>query len=434
MPMGKKRIVVTGIGPVTSIGIGKDRFWHNLLKGKPEISLEKVFADGELWDQYYCHKVKQFNIDKYGLDKGIIEDIRTWKNGRENEDLNYVIAAIKLALDDSKLQYSAEKANEMGLVVTHENMNLMPMINLLSETAYTLMRKKNKISKKEFYDKIFTIGFKDAYDAQPFMTLFHVARVFNIHKESLFVCNACASGLYAIETASQMIQSGRMPIAVVAASDNPDAYKHIWFKNLKVYSTDGIIRPFSSDCNGLVFGGGGIAVVMEDYEHAKKRKAPIYAEYLGGGFGLEGWKVTVPNIGGSSYKDTMAEALSRSDVRKNEIDLICPHGVGSSVIDYYESQAITGIFGKYHKNAFLTTFKPYIGHTLGASALMELAIMLLCMKEDTVLPTLNCANMDKRHCLRINDKIQKRKIGVALKTCTAFAGNNASVVFSKPWQ
>ena len=119
-------------------------------------------------------------------------------------------------------------------------------------------------SKKEFDEKLYRDCLKSGYDIQTFMTLFHVAKAFNIHNYSLFINNACASGLYALEAAAQMIKCNQSSAVIVAASDYSEIYKYLWFRDIGLYSGDGKIRPFCKDSNGLVFGDGGVGIVLED--------------------------------------------------------------------------------------------------------------------------------------------------------------------------
>ncbi len=332
-----KRVVVTGIGPITSIGIGKDALWKNLLKATTNIKCQETYLDGDLWGKYLFHKVDDFDISKFGIDKDKLDWVRDWKEGDETIDLNYMLAAIKLALDDSGIGYQSDKEGGFGLVLTHENMNLMPFLFKISNCSYELLKDRTKsVSKKEYCEGVYKECLKSGYDVQTFMPLFHAAKVFNVHQLSYYICNACASGLYAIENASEIIKNNHCSTVLVAASDHPDIYKYLWFKELKIYAEDGIIRPFSKDSKGLVFGDGGVALVLEELEHAKKRNAPIYAEYLGGGFSLESWQVTTPKVGSDSYQTAINNAFKQSGVTKDDIELICPHGFGSHVIDYYE--------------------------------------------------------------------------------------------------
>ncbi|MEW6100883.1 MAG: beta-ketoacyl synthase N-terminal-like domain-containing protein [Candidatus Omnitrophota bacterium] len=430
--MPDKRIAITGIGPIACAGIGREKFWQGILDKKTNIRKEKYFLDEELWAEFPLHKVDNFALSQFGLDKDKLNGIKEWKEGEEIPDLNYLIACVKLALDDSKLDYHKED-NRIGLVLAHENLGLMDFGYKVSNLAYEMLigKKKAEFSKKDFFDKFYRKFLKSGYDVQTFADLFHVARVFNIHNYSLFINNACASGLYAFEAASQVIKNNQAKAVVIAAAEHPEIYKYLWFKELGIYSPDGILRPFSKDSNGLVFGDGGVGIVMEDLEFAQKRKAPIYAEYLGGGFDLEGWKITVPQIGNDSYQKAIARAFSQSGIKKDEVDLLCPHGVGSQPIDYYEAKAITDTFGANPKKPLITTFKSTVGHNLGGSALLESAIMLLALQNNIIPPTLNCDNPDPKFNISLVKEKKETKLNIAMKICCAFAGFNAACIFKK---
>lgn len=428
--MADKRVVITGIGPFACAGIGKAAFWQGILTKKTNIRTEKYSLDGQPWAEFPLHKLDGFDISGFGIPKDKLQEIRDWKEGEEILDLNYLLAAIKLAFSDAGLDYEQDN-NGIGLVLAHENLGLMDFGCKVSNLAYEMLidRKKSEYSKKEFFNGFYRKFLKSGYDLQAFANLFHIARVFNIHDYSLFINNACASGLYAFEAASEIIRCNQAKRVVIAAADHPEIYKYLWFKELGIYSPDGKVRPFGKDSNGLVFGDGGVGIVLEDYSSAKKRKAQIYAEYLGGGFDLEGWKITVPQIGNDSYHKAIAKALKQAKVKKEKIDLLVPHGVGSQPIDYYEAKAITDTFGKHPKQPLITAFKPYLGHNLGGSALLESAALLLALKNNTIPQTLNIDNLDPKFNLDLVRQNQSVKINLAMKTCCAFAGFNSAVVF-----
>lgn len=429
--MGNKRVVITGIGPISSIGIGKDAFWQGVLEQRINIQREDVFLDDELWESFLYHKVEGFDLADFDIDPQALQYIKNWKEGDEIIDLYYFLAAIKLAFDDSQLDYKAR--HDIGLVLAHENLGFMPFSYKMSNAAWQTLKANPLIKQKEFFQTVYKQCLKSGYDVQAFPNLFHVAKAFDVHNYSLFINNACASGLYGLEAAHQMISSGKNNIVVVSASDHPDIYKYLWFKELGIYSQDGIIRPFGKDAKGLVFGDGGAAIVMESLESAEKRNAPIYGEYLGGGFSLEGWKITAPQIGSSSYQDAIKEALRTSQVAPQEIDVICPHGTGYPPADYYEAKAITDIFGP-NPSKIITAFKPYFGHSLGASALMEAALLLIGLREGVIPETLNIDTTDPRHNISLLTKPAVRKqtkIDTVLKICCAFAGFNGGCVFRR---
>lgn len=428
----RKRVVITGVGPIASCGIGRDNFWQGILLKDTNIVQEEYELDGQVWEKFHLHKLRGFNINKFGLDQDKLDDILAWKEGEEIADLNYLIAAVKLALDDSGLDYRKEN-NDLGLVLGHENIGLMPFGFKVSNLAYELLidKKKSDLSKKDFFDKFYRKFLKSGYDVQSFANLFHVARVFNIHNYSLFINNACASGLFAFEAAAQAIKNNQAKAVVVAAADHPEIYKYLWFRELGIYSPEGKIKPFCKDSSGLVFGDGGAGVVLEDFEHALKRKAKIYAEYAGGGFDLEGWKITVPQIGNDSYRKAMEKAFKQSRIKEKDIDVVVPHGVGSQPIDYYESKAITDTFGKNSKKPLITTFKPYVGHNLGSSALLESVILLLALKNNYLPETLNQDNPDPKYNISLLKKGLQIKFKAAMKICCAFAGFNSAVIFRR---
>jgi len=429
--MQQKRVVITGIGPLTSIGVGKEALWNSLVEGKTNIKLEEWKVGGELWEKFHVHRIDNFDISKFGIDKSKLSQIKEWKEGEEIMDLYFLLAAIKLALDDSKLAYDPED-NNIGCVIAHENPGLEQYFSKIVDICFEEIKKKNNtITKKEFAEKLHYASIKSSYDLQTFMVLYHITKTFDIHGFSLFSNNACSSGLFSIEAASQLIRGGQCQIVLVASADYPRVYKYLWFKELDMYAKDGIMKPFSKERSGFVFGDGAAGLVLEDLEHAKKRGAKIYAEYLGGGFTQEGWKVTVPAVGSNFYQNTIKKALEASSITKEEIDLVCAHGTANSIIDRYEAKSITDIFGTKTKKPLITTFKPYIGHNLGGSALLDASVLLLCLINNTVLPVLNTKEADPRMKMDIVKEKIKMELKTVLKISCAFAGYNAASVFRK---
>lgn len=429
--MQEKRVVITGLGPLTSIGAGKDALWKSLVEGKTNIQLEESRVAGELWDKFYLHRIDAFDITKFGIEKTKLEELNTWKEGEEIIDLYYLLAAAKLALDDSKLTYDSEN-NDVGCIVTHENPGLEQYFSKVISFSFTELKEKpNQINKKQFSEKFYSALSKSSYDLQTFMVLFHISKTFNLHGYSLFINNACSSGLYALEAAGQAIKSNRCSAVLVTAADYPRIFKYLWFKKLNMYASDGLVRPFSKQQGGFVFGDGGIGIVLEDLEHAKKRKAKIYAEYLGGGFSQEGWKITLPAVGSNFYQKAIKEALVHSKIDSKDVDFICAHGAGNSIIDKYEAKAMTDIFGTKFQKPLITTFKPYVGHNLGGDALLEAAIGLLCLEHNIVLPVLNVTEVDPKMKINIVQEKIKKDLKVMLKICCAFAGYNTAAIFKK---
>ena len=402
--MDNNRVVITGIGPLASTGSGKDAFWKGIVEKNIGLKLEEIRIDGEIWDKFYVHKLDDFNIEKYNIKQDVIEEIRNWKNGKEDKDLSYLLAAVKLALDDSGLSYDQDD-NDIGLFLTIEHPGFEDFCEgIVRETASYIKdnASTSDFSSSKLFRHIFEKFGPQGYDLQTFMYLYFIAKAFGFHGYSLFTNNACSSGLYALESASRQIKSGDSKTVILAGGDVAGTmFKQLWFKERGFYAEDGKMKPFSNNADGIVLGDGASAMILEDLDHALKRNAHIYAEYVGGGFSLEGWKVAIPRIGSSSYQNAIRSALKKAALNPGDIDLVIPHGVALQVTDGYEAKAITDIFGKRNEQPLVTALKPYVGHNLGGSAIMETCIMMLAMENSLVPPTLNCEEDKSQNALNL---------------------------------
>lgn len=424
-----RRIVVTGIGPICSLGIGEKNAWQALLSQKLNLVKQPYLIDNEKWGEFFLHKMRNFNIDNFDLPEQsfkFIKELRTVK--KEDTDLYYFLAVIKLAIVDSKLKYDKEK-NEVGLIISQESPGIEIFFEELIDSAYNIARANQKMTKLQLAKALYNKDCEDrGYNLQTFSYLFSAAKVFDLHGYSLFINNACASGLFAIEAAARQIKAGISPAVIVAAVDNPTKiYKYLWFKRYGLYAEDGITRPFSNDAGGIVFGDGGAALVLEDLDHAKKRGARIYGEYMGGGFSLEGWKITVPNVSDNFYSDSFQKALDAACLKADDIDFVNPHGVGMKITDTYEANAINRIFK--NKKPLISAFKPLVGHNLGGSALLETVISLMSLKNNIIPATLNCDNINEKLGLKIIRETTKAKIKTFAKMSCGFAGFNGVAIF-----
>src|SRR4030042_3306400 len=391
--------------------------------------LEEINIDGEVWDKFYLHKIDNFGIEKFNIEEETLEDIKIWKKGNEDKDLCYLLAAVKLALDDSGLSYDKED-NDIGLFLTVEHPGFEPFCEGLVKETLSYLEKypfNNNFSKNKIYKYLYDKFVRSGYDLQTFMYLHFVAKAYGFHGYSLFTSNACASGLFALESAARQIQYGESSIVLLAAGDVAHTmFKHLWFKEQGLYAEDGKMKPFSKKADGIVLGDGASAIVLEELSHALDRKAHIYAEYLGGGFSLESWKVTLPKIGGLSYQKAIESSLSRVNFKSHNIDLLNPYGVAIKVTDGYEAKAITDVFGKNHKKPLITAFKPYVGHNLGGSAILEIIILLLSMENNLIPPTLNYDETEPKYNIELVKELIPYPLDTAMKLSCGFAGYNAA--------
>lgn len=427
--MRNKKVVITGIGPLSSAGIGKESLWKNLVSNHYAPILEKTYLDHDQWDEFFLHKIESFDIENFNINKSILNSIRDWKEGESVTDLEYLLASVKLALDDACLDYDPEN-NNIACVISHENPGLEQYFSKLINFSYDTCKKQG-LTKFDFAQQLHNHSIKSAYELQTFTVLFHVMKVFGLHGYSQFLNNACSSGLHAFENASQIIKSDRSQVVVVAAADHPRIYKYLWFKELGMYEQDGKMKPFDKNARGLVFGDGGAGFILEEYEHAQNRGARIYAEYCGGGFTQEAWKTIFPNVGSIFYTKAIQEALTFSEMVPKDVDAICAHGAAHPVIDRYEAGAIQSVFGKKENQPAITALKPYVGHNLGGNNLLETAILLLGMERNILLPLVNTETIHPKISLNLQLEMLNKPLTTIMKTCCAFAGFNAAAIFKK---
>lgn len=423
------RIVITGIGPISSVGIGNKKLINGLRHGVTGIQEKRFSFGGDILAKPKMHIVDNFDINDFGIERDRIERIRDWKGGKHDMDLLYMLAASKLALDDAKIVLDDIAIADLSVVVTHENPGLENLLWRFFKETHRMIQKKDKLTIKDYFNNLYKKVVKSGYETQSFMALFHITRTLGIHNYSIFNNNACASGLFSLEIAKDIIRTKKAKKVLVVAGDCPDIFKYLWFKDLNMLSIDGLTRPFDSSRSGFLLGAGAVGVVLEDYASASNRGAQIYCEYLGGGFVHESWGITYPKIGNRYYINTIKMALRNAKISASEVDLICAHGVATSIGDHYEAQAIEHVFKKNHPK--VTALKPFIGHNLGGSSLLELATLILAMKNKYIPEILNTKKCDPKFQLNLVLKPIRSEVDVIMKICCAFAGYDAAVVLKR---
>ncbi len=427
-----KRIVVTGIGPICSIGKSPSELWDSITRSRTHVVRKEYYEENKLWERFYIHALEGFSLDQFVNNTAILKWIADWKESKRDIDFELLSAAVASAISDSGLPIDSQ-GKDVGLVLFHENPGLEALSDAVAEAAYDALleciSRGDEPDKLKMKTLVYERCARLAYDTQTFMQLFFVAKLFGIHGYSVFLNNACASGLFALETAAQHVRSGRLSAAIVAGADCAQfVFKYLWFKRLKMYAMDGLVKPFAKDRNGLVFGEGAAGVVLEEYDSAKARHAHIYADYAGGGFSLESFKVSLPNVASGLYSDAMRESLRIADLEPKDIALINSHGIGDAVTDLHEARSVNRVFGDA-SNTPVTAFKPWIGHALGGSALLEVCILLLCLKHGYAPPILNCDSVDPRVHLNLVRSGKNLNVSSAMKLACGFAGYNAAAIF-----
>ncbi len=400
----KRRVVVTGLGVVSSIGIGKDEFWKNLIAGKSGISSITTFDTSD----YPVHKggeVKNFDPTKF-IPKDKLKNI-----ARASQ---FAIAATKMALEDANLEFS--KINNTKTCV-------------LMGTTMADVQSLEQIDKywvKKSEDDVWAINVKK-YPANNLSG--QIGFHFNFSGLNFAIPTACSAGNYSIGFAFDLIRNGQIDTAVVGGADPMARTTFVGFNRLVAMAPERCM-PFDKNRKGMMIGEGAGVLILEFLELAKKRNANIYAEILGYNLKCDSIHMTIPHS--KSISKMIERAMRNSMIDKEEVDYISAHGTGTSSNDKIECDAIKAVFGTHAKNVSVSSIKSMLGHTMGAASALEAITCCLAIKNSVIPPTINYETPDPECDIDcVPNKARKRKISVALNNSFAFGGNNACLVINK---
>jgi len=347
----------------------------------------------------------------------------------QDADLVALADCIGQAVADAGLEYDPE-ANQVGLIVTHESPGLSDHLQGFfrwAEMARAWLRSPDRCDPPEF---LYRQKSESVYRLHSFLYIHYLAALFCFHGFSLYNNNACASGAFALSVAAERIRNGEAEVMVVAGGDVPeDGTKYRWFKDGGLYSARGECRPFHTDRDGLVLGSGAAALVLEDLDSARAAGRRIHAEWLGGGFTSEGWKVTMPDVASDRYAAALRAALKTTGVEPDEVTLVAPHGVGAPMLDHFEAHTLAEIFGAARGGwPPLMTVKAAVGHTLGGCVLVETVAALQALEQGEIPAVARCDDPDPALPLG-TPRGEPGGAGWTLLKCTnGFAGQNSAIL------
>ncbi|QOC91750.1 beta-ketoacyl-[acyl-carrier-protein] synthase family protein [Micromonospora craniellae] len=414
-----RRVVITGLGVVSAGGIGIDQTWRTIQQAPPCAQIVELPSarpeDGKfkvfMAPDYRLADVTETYVDGAQLESEGIDQQR---------DIKHLVAAAGLAIDDAGLRSFADlDLREVGLVVADEH----PGVERLARTLYGAVADAATTAPRQ-------AGYTDLseqiFALNTFLAPYLVARALHIGGECGFVNSACASGLTAIDNAATQIRLGRSPLAIAVASDDPlSSGKFRWFADMHLYAMDGVPRPFDPAASGTVFGDGGAAVVLEDEEHARRRGARIYGRLLGAGFTQDGWRISAPNPASANQGRSIRRALREAALDAEQVDVIVPHGTGIRMIDNYEARTIRHLWPDRGEQPVCLPLKPYVGHNLGGSSLLETALLLKAMAERRVPAVPATASA---HGLDLPAAWSSTHIRYAVKSAVGFGGFYGAIV------
>ena len=399
-----RRVMITGLGAISGLGLDAKTFWNNLKAGQSAIKpFDPLMDDVKI---SIASTIPNFDSSKYfSTDELSILDRYS----------QLAVIAAQDAIDDAGLISGEETLADAAAIIgsgcggKHTD-----------EATYEQLYKHQRSRAHPL-----TIP-KGMPSAAASMVSLHLG----IKGPAFVLASACASGSHAIIQGMTMIQSGMVDVAIVGASDAPFTYGLLksW-DALRVASTD-TCRPFCKDRSGLVLGEGAGMLVLESEEHARNRDAKIYAELAGGGMTSDAGHITRPCITGIT--NAMEKSLQHAELYPDDIGYINAHGTGTIVNDATETEAINRVFATYAKDLAVSSTKSMHGHALGASSALELIATALTVYHGIIPPTANFTEADELCDLDyVPNEARHKNIKAAMSNSFAFGGLNAVISLKK---
>ncbi len=413
--MSKRRVVITGLGCVTALAESAEELFEALCAGKNGISKIESFDVSE-YPVKFGGEVKDFDVTKY---------VNRRESKRMDRFTQFAVAAAKQAVEDSGLDFSREDVYRTGVLVGTG----IGGIKEIEEQHLRLLKKgPRKVSP-------FCVPRLMGNAASG-----NIAITYGLRGPNICVVSACASGSHAIGEAYCYIVSGRSDMMITGGAEaalTPIALASFCAaKSLSTRNDEPLraSRPFDRDRDGFVLAEGAGILVLEEYEHAKKRGARIYAELLGYGATDDGCHITAPLPDGAGAAKAMELAIADAGIVKEKVDYINAHGTGTQLNDMAESAAIKSVFGEHVYKLSISSTKSCLGHLLGATGAVELLICCKVIEKSIIPPTINLENQDERCDLKIDYvplKAREQDVSIALSNSLGFGGHNACLVIGR---
>ncbi|MDI4632485.1 beta-ketoacyl-ACP synthase II [Pelomonas sp. V22] len=413
--MSRRRVVVTGLGLISPVGITVAEGWANILAGRSGIDRITRFDPSNFACQF-AGEVKGFDVAAYMTSK----EARTM-----DTFIHYGLAASIQAVQDAGLptrdQLTEEQAERIGVLVG-SGIGGLPMIE---ETHSELVnRGPRRVS--PFFVPASIVN----------MISGHVSIKYGFQGPNLAIATACTTGLHAIGEAGRMIEYGDADVMIAGGAESTVSPLGIGgFAAARALSTRNddpktASRPWDKDRDGFVLGEGGGVLVLEEYEHAKKRGAKIYCELVGFGMGADAYHMTAPNVDGP--KRSMKAALRNAGLNADQVQYMNAHGTSTPLGDVNETNAIKLAFGDHAKQMVVSSTKSMTGHLLGGAGGIESVFTALAVHNQIAPPTINIFNQDPEcdldYCA---NEARPMKIEYAAKNNFGFGGTNGTLIFKR---
>jgi 3-oxoacyl-[acyl-carrier-protein] synthase II len=397
-----ERVVVTGVGVISSLGFDKDRFWSNLTRGESGITRITLF-DTSKQKRYYGGQIHNFDSFDF-ITSGKIKFF-----GRASQ---FAIIAVESALRDSLLSAADIRKKETAVIIG----TTLPEGSAIDLSSRMILE-----------DKMDTLTKKTLLNVFAPSTSRNVGFYFNAKGANLLIPNACAAGNYAVGYGMDLLRKGEVDLAIVGGAEALSRIAFQGFQRLYAMAPE-VCRPFDKSRDGMLLGEGAGILILEPLDKAKERGVPVYAEVLGYGLSCDAHHITIPKKEG--VKKAMAKAVANSGIGEDDIDYISAHGTGTIQNDKTEAAAIKELLPRRYKDIPVSSIKSMLGHCMGAASGIESVACCLALKEGIIPPTINFRTPDPDCDIDcVPNEARDKKLNVVLNNGFAFGGNNCCVVF-----
>ena len=411
--MEKRRVVVTGLGLITPVGNSVDETWKNILAGVSGIAPITHFDTAD-FPVRIGGSIRNFSI----------EDYISAKEARKMDPfIHYGIAAGIQAFRDSGLEVTAANAHRIGVAVG-SGIGGLPGIEKGTQT----LLEKGPRRLTPFFVPSNIIN----------MVSGNLSIELGVKGPNFAIVTACASGTHNIGDAARIIERGDADAMIAGGAEMASSPTSLaGFANARALSTrnddpEGASRPWDRDRDGFVLSDGAGVVVLEEYEHARKRGARIYAEVVGYGMSGDAFHMTAPSEDGDGAIRCMQGALADAAMNVEDVDYINAHGTSTPAGDIIENNAVKKVFGDHAKKLAMSSTKSMIGHLLGAAGGVEAVFSVLAICDQVAPPTINLEHPDEGCDLDyVPDQARNMEINVTLSNSFGFGGTNGCLIFKK---
>lgn len=410
------RVVITGLGALTPVGNNVSEFWNNLLKGVSGAGPISRFDASQFKTQFAC-EVKNFEPTDF-LDR---------KEARRLDMYAiYALVAVSQAMSDADVDLENIDLDRAGVIWGSGIGGLDTFLNECGDFA--------KGSGVPRFNPFFIPKMIADIAAG------HISIKYGFRGPNYATVSACASSTHALIDAFNYIRWGKADIFITGGSEasineaGVGGFNAMQALSTRNESPSSASRPFDKDRDGFVLGEGAGAIILENYEHAKRRGAKIYAEVVGGGMTADAHHITAPHPEGLGAMNVMRLAIQDAELSPQDIDYVNVHGTSTPLGDIAEIKAIQSVFGEHAKQLNISSTKSMTGHLLGAAGAIEAIASILSVKHNIVPPTINHSTIDPDLDPTLNytfNKAQERTVNAAISNTFGFGGHNACIMVKK---